>query len=307
MKYLLLLPLLISCGKSSGEVPLNDASTSIDAEAQTATLLFSSGFEDGVFIDPVLVEDNEDYAYIRGTDQVTGFTWPIDILGSSQSALHHISDDNLNAVEAEIQSVIGHDGTMTKALYSAEHYEHIGDTQYPYEILNIQDGATDLYVRYWMKIDKESLEQAGRWRALFEYKTKDYKDPGLGGTGFRLISYIYTDQEGRASWHWQGDADSAHPIWECDTLELTPECNNEAVPVIADEWFLTEYYWHWSNDDDGRALWKINGKIVGDHRGPTTRNNNPIDFIILTQVYGDANPKHQWVDDIEIWDGLPRQ
>jgi hypothetical protein len=67
---------------------------------------------------------------------------------------------------------------------------------------------------------------------------------------------------------------------------------------------LTEFYWHWSKGAGGRALWKVSGKIIGDHRGPTTRNNKPIDFIMLTQIYGNANPKHQWIDDIEIWDGL---
>ncbi len=59
------------------------------------------------------------------------------------------------------------------------------------------------------------------------------------------------------------------------------------------------------NIRDGRALWRVNGQVVGDHYGPTTRNNRPIDFIMLTQIYGDANPKYQWIDDIEIWDGLP--
>ena len=51
---------------------------------------------------------------------------------------------------------------------------------------------------------------------------------------------------------------------------------------------LTEFYWHWSKGAGGRALWKVSGKIIGDHRGPTTRNNKPIDFIMLTQIYGNA-------------------
>lgn len=57
--------------------------------------------------------------------------------------------------------------------------------------------------------------------------------------------------------------------------------------------------------DDGRALWRINGKVVGDHDGPTTRNSKPIDFIMLSQIYGDAKTKHQWTDDIEICAALP--
>jgi len=289
----LLLFSLSSCGSSSNN------------PNSQAKLLFSSGFEDGVYIDPKLVPNNEDYSYIRGTDKVTGFSWPIDILGASQSALHHISDDGLQALQAKIVLVEDNNSNMTRALYNAERYESKDDTQFPYEILNITEGEKDLYIRYKMKIDDGMINIPNAWRALFEYKTKDYKDPGLGGTGFRLISYIYTDKNGTPSWHWQGDADSKHPIWECDTLTPTPQCHNTNVPVIFNDWFVTEYYWHWSEGEDGRALWKINGKVVGDHHGPTTRNGNPIDFIILTQIYGDTNPKEQWIDDIEIWDGLP--
>ena len=97
-------------------------------------------------------------------------------------------------------------------------------------------------------------------------------------------------------WHWQGAADPMNPVWEVD---------NRDIPVPMGEWFLTEFYWRWSRGDDGRALWRINGEVVGDHAGPTTRNGKPIDFIMLARIYGDVNHKHQWVDDIEIWTGLP--
>ncbi len=268
-------------------------------------LLFKSGFGEGVYIDPELVEDSEDYDFIRGKDSQTGYSWPIDILGASESALHRVADDDHTALWSEIQKVTGHDGSTTRALYNEETHRENGDTQLTYEILNITQGRSDLYVRYWMKIDDHMLGVPHKWRALFEYKTKDYKDPGEGGTGFRLIAFVYTDREGRASWHMQGDRDSSHPIWECDTLEPDEICHNEYVPVITNEWFLTEYYWHWSNGEDGRVWWKINGKVVADHKGPTTRNDNPIDFILFTQLYGDMTPKHQWIDDIEIWDGIP--
>jgi hypothetical protein len=62
------------------------------------------------------------------------------------------------------------------------------------------------------------------------------------------------------------------------------------------------------------ALWKINGKVVKDYLGPTAAEPNlapalptkGVEFIMLTQIYGDSNPKHQWIDDIEIWDGIPQ-
>ncbi len=301
--FSILSTLILSAQPNTAIIPMDEINIPIQI---SPNLLFKSGFEEDVYIDPVRVEYNEDYDYIRGTDKETGFSWPINILGASQSALHRVDDDNNTALSSEIVSVEGFDGKMTKAMYNEETHREKGKyTQLTYEILNITEGKSDLYVRYRMKIDSNMLGTIDKWRALFEYKTKDYKDPGKGGTGYRLIAFIYTDKDGKASWHLQGDEDSATSIWECDTLALTKKCNNEYVPVITDDWFRTEYYWHWSNKDDGYMVWKINGKIVGEHHGPTTRNNNPIDFILLTQLYGDVTPKYQWIDDIVILDGLP--
>ena len=271
-------------------------STSCNKEMQneasaSPNLLFKSGFEGGVYIDETAYPNNEDYRFIKGTDEETGYSWPIDILGASGSALHYIDDDNHQAVMCEIQTVTGHNGNNTKALYCVENYE-MGVTQCPYEILNIQEGRKDLYIKYWMKMDSASLFQPDMWRAIFEYKTEDYHID----EGFRLIAFIYADNDGIPYWHWQADKNPQNPVWEID---------NRTVPVPVNEWFLTEFYWHWSEGDDGRALWKINGQVIGDHYGPTTRNSKNLDFIILTQIYGDANPKHQWIDDIEIWDGIP--
>jgi len=270
----------ISCEKESpNEIPTEPE------------LLFKSGFESGVYIDNTAYEDNEDYRYIKGTDNETNFSWPISILGASESALHYIDDENHQAVQSEIKTVIGHNGDSTKALFNIEHYD-TGVTQCPYEILNITEGTKDLYIKYWIKMDSASLVKPDMWRTFFEYKTKDYGK----NRGFRLIAFIYTDNDGIPYWVWQGDKNSETPIWEIE---------NRTVPVPINEWFLTEFYWHWSEGDDGRTLWKINGQTIGDHYGPTTRKSKPIDFIILTQIYGNANPKYQWIDDIEIWDGIP--
>lgn len=264
--------------------------------SSTPKLLFKSGFE-GVTLDATATSaDNSEYRLIRGIDSETGYTWPIDILGAKESGMHYIDDDNHQAVFAELQTVTGHDGTPTTALYMQENYD-IGITQCPYEILDIKDnGRKDLYIKYWLKIDSVSLSQPNTWRAIFEYKTIGY-DKGISkGSGFRLIAYIYTDDNGNPFWHFQGDNNPEHALWEKDNYD---------IPVPKNVWFKTEFYWHFGNKKNGRAWWKINDQIVADVHDQTTRSNKPIDFIILTQIYGDANPKHQWVDDIEIWEGLP--
>ena len=274
---IIILLTILSCSKETPNEPANS----------DPQLLFSSGFEGGVY----LANPIECYQFIQGTDTETGFSWPINILGASESGLHYIDDDNFQAIESEIQTVIGHNGNLTKALYNIEHY-NIGVTQCPYEILNITEGKNDLYIKYWIKTDSISLTQPNMWRTFFEWKTKDYAN----GTGFRLISYIIADEQGNPYWSWHGDANPSNIVWRID---------NTSIPVPMNEWFLTEFYWHWSEGNDGRALWKVNGQVIGDHYGPTTRNSKPLDFIMLTQIYGDSNPKYQWIDDIEIWDGIP--
>lgn len=283
--FLATLSMLVLSSCSSEET--KDTSTKANTETK---LLFKSGFEDGVYIDTASKNELESYRFIRGKDKETGYSFPINILGTKDSALHYIDHDGFQALKSEIVTVVGHKGTNTKALYSAEYYG-TKETELSYKVLNIKEGMKDLYIKYWIKLDAQSLTQPNGWRTFFQWVSKDYDK----GTGFRLISFIYTDSDGNPYWHWQGDIDSKNPIWEID---------NKVIPVPKNEWFLTEFYWHWSEGSDGRALWKVNGQVVGDYRGATTRNAKAIDFIMLNQIYGNVNPKHQWVDDIEIWNGL---
>ena len=260
-----------------------------DTISQEPKLLFKSGFEGNVYIDSVAYPDNEDYRFIRGTDSETGFSWPINILGAENSSLHYIDDDLHQAVFAELRTVMGHQEKKTTVLYQQENYQ-TDATQCPYEILDIKNGTQDLYIKFWIKLDSHSLFQPNKWRTYFEWKSKEYAE----GNGFRLISFIYTDNDGKPYWDFQGDNDPEHPIWEIE---------NKTIPIPINEWFMNEFYWHWSQKDDGVVLWKVNGQLIGKHLGPTTRNAQPIDFIMLGQIYGNSNPKHQWIDDIEIWDG----
>lgn len=265
------------------------------AHAQTGApqLLFASGFERGV----KLGKQTPYYRKIYGRDNTTGFRWPIKVLGASKSALHPVDHDGHKAVFNVLKRVRGHKGNLTRVLFSKENYAVKNkNTQSPYEILNVKRGRSDLYIRYWMKIDGRMLRDKlhNKWRVLVEYKTKDYSD--TESTGFRLIGFVYTDNKGEPFWAWQGDVGPEEPLWQIFNYD---------VPVPRNKWFLMEVYWHWSEGNDGRALWKVNGQVIGDQHAPTTHNHKPIDFIMPFQIYGNANPKRQWVDDLEIWTGIP--
>jgi len=229
----LLLLLLHGCGTSSNNTKVNN-------QTNTSILLFSSGFEDGTYIDSEVSEIDADHVYIRGKDKETGYTWPINILGSTQSALHHIDDDGLQAVSANLVSVMGHNNKTTKALHLKQNYIAGVSTQYPYGIYDIKEGKKDIYISYWMKIDGNMIGESNKWRSLLEYKTKDYDEFNKNSTGFSLESYVYTDLNGKPSWHLQGGQNPKYPLWSCDTLTPTAECNNKDIPVIINEWFHTD-------------------------------------------------------------------
>lgn len=254
-----------------------------------AKLLFSSGFE-GV----QLAEANEGYQILRGKDRETGFEWPISILGSDFAGIHRINDDDGNAIGNAIVETLGPHGESTRALFQKVAYD-VQVTQTPYQINNIKKNPDELYIRYWMKTDTTSLKGTDEWRAIWEYKTKRYAEHGKG---FRMIAFMARDINGKTFWSFQGDTSPQRPIWQVENYHL---------PLIQGTWFQVEYHIKWSAEEDGYAAMKVNGNLVGDHNGPTTFNGQPMDFLMLTQVYGNSHPMHHYIDDIEIWDGVPMQ
>ncbi len=284
----------IACTSDKGEIDL-ETETEKDPipvlPSKEATLLFKSGFE-GVS----LTETQYEYQYIIGTDTETGFTWPPDILGSGitiePSGIHNVNDDNGAAIDNDLEVIPGPHGNGTTTLFQRVNYD-VQVTQAPYQINNIQENPDDLYISYWMKTDNTSVQGIDTWRAIWEYKTVNY---ATYTDGFRMIAFMATDIRGNPYWMLQGDTSPENPIWQV---------RNTEIPLLMGAWFKVEYHIKWSNGDDGYASMKVNGQLIGEHFGVTTSKNDNLDFIMLTQVYGSNYPMHQWVDDIEIWDGVP--
>jgi len=262
--------------------------TSKNTSDQTSpTILFQSGFE-GIRLS--LPKDG--YQYLTGTDSASGFDWPISILGSNFSGIHRVNDDEGKAIDNKLVSIENVSKNTTKALFQKVNYD-VQVTQTPLQINNIKENPNELYMSYWMKTDNTSLKGKDEWRAIWEYKTKNYasyKD------GFRIIAFMAKDHEGKPYWLFQGDIGPQQPVWQKENYEL---------PLIMNEWFKVEFYIKWSPASNGYAFMKVNGKLIGEHYGPTTHNADDLDFIMLTQVYGNSYPMYQWIDDIEIWNGIP--
>jgi hypothetical protein len=276
----------IACSSDKGEIDPITVNPS-----NKATLLFKSGFE-GVS----LTETQYEYQYIIGTDTETGFTWPPEILGSGidnePSGIHNINDDNGAAIDNNLENIIGPHGNETNTLFQRVNYD-VQVTQAPYQINGIQENPDELYISYWMKTDDTSVQGIDTWRAIWEYKTDNY---AMYTDGFRMIAFMATNIKGNPYWMLQGDTSPQNPIWQV---------RNTEIPLIMGEWFKVAYHIKWSNGADGYASMKVNEQLIGEHFGVTTSKNDDLDFIMLTQVYGSNYPMHQWVDDIEIWDGVP--
>lgn len=270
-----------------------------ESPSHAAKILFKSNFEGSLLLGRPYDCGTSCWQDIKGSDPVTGHTWGPQIW-RGEAKLQLLADtpvtpDTVNSyVFNDIRRVMGHRGEQAAVLYSEIRKRGGSATQTPYLIRPSTTALQgDLYVSYWIRLQPDLLERLGPkgWRVLFEWKTNAQD---------RLITYVYTDGLNRPYWNLKADDLSG------SKLKTFWEVANHTAPVPVGEWFKFEFFWHRSSQSDGRAWQAINGQVVFDHHGPLLGGSDPIDRIMLTQVYaGGTVPLYQWVDDIEIWDGFP--
>ncbi len=268
-----------------------------ESNPSNAKLLFASGFEDGTR----LSAPNGAYKYFSGTDAGTGFTWPITALGgATDPRLQHIGGLGTN-VFSEIQTVTGHLGGNTKALYRevVPANEPGGNfRQVAHQLNGMTASNQKIYVKMWMKVDATSFTGTNRYRAIWEYKTYGYEQPA---GGFRVAAYMNMDSNGNESWEFRGDTKPgfAGVVWSA---------SNKTIPFPKEEWFKLEYFIDFKVDGSatGRVWMKINDQLIGDKANvQTSRNNQKMQALFLTNLYGANGNIHSWIDDLEIWDDVP--
>lgn len=264
-------------------------------EPANANLLFRSGFESETTLSPILYG----YQRLNGIELESGFVWDESLnglWGSSNNGIHLIDGGGVaGGISNELQSVIGHDGEDTTALYQEIAFSNGSPTaQTPYQINNISEDPEEYYISYWIKIDDTSLDDPDQWRIVWQFKSDhfSYQHPE---PGYRIGVYIYTDEDG-PYWHVKGD-DQNPDYWSV---------SDRQTPVPRDEWFRVEVYSKVSAGDDGRFWARINGTEIASHNGPNLGSTaDSMYFMMLWQLYGNSYPGHQWIDDVEIWDGVP--
>lgn len=260
--------------------------------AESARLLFKSGFESGVSI-----KEPNDYNVI-GKDSVSGFEWPTDLPGLNANnfiyyetkSYHTLSDYQATT----IGSVTGHDGQSTKAMHMNLKKRVTAETnlqnriQYQWRPDNDssdpQERLEEMYISYWIKMNFDDTKS---WRNLAEmrFKSGDY----------RWALYI---RDIRGTPYWELDAQRG----VAGDSPFDWLYHNKDVSVPQNQWFKLELYWKHSAGDDGRIWVAIDGTTLFDHHGRTMRAN-PVAVFNPFKVYGTLG--EAWYDDIEIWDNIP--
>jgi hypothetical protein len=217
-----------------------------------------------------------------------------------------------------IQDVVGHNGKMTKALYQQVTTRGTGpdaESRVQVPLIWFPGSAKqgDFYTSAYFKLQDDLASQLvpdkmpdgayGNWRALFEWKTGDAVGHNTGNGDYRVIVLIKKSSTG-LYWSVAGDNDANGSYAK---INCWGPIDNTQIPVPAGKWFHFETFTHRSGEADGRFWVKVNGQIIADHSGPNMGSaQKPINRVFLSQVYSDGNrPFFQWVDDVEIWDGVP--
>ena len=254
------------------------------------------------------------YQDLTGSD-VSGHSWPMQIKNSTQASLHHIISagskppppvPDLNEYfDTHIETVIGHDGLTTRALYQSLTQKAARTTQSWYELYYSSPSAAsdgDVYIKYWMKFPDDLKESMGpnKWRSVFFWKTSN--------NDYRVEAYVYTTTsihaDGAPFWYIHGDRfTTIEGGYKEDWAALKKD-----IEVPTGKWFMVEFFWHRSSGSDGRVFWAVNGEVITDRHGPNYGDyNNHINRISPFGLYGTPTvyPARQWIDDVEVWDGFP--
>jgi len=289
----------------------------------SANLLFSSGFEGSTALNaPSGFYGTGAWQDFVGLDSITGFAWPPSIWGGGATHFQMIADTTVDATTIDnymvnqIQTVTGHDGNPTQALFSqikqsgccGTNPQGGRPTQDP---LMLQPAVEpgDTYMSYWIKYqpDFANLMQVGpvgtggwNWRMVFEWKTAgDYRV----SLAIKRDPYI---NNGNLFWHIQGDNEANGGYPPSGTYTIFWQAPD--VPVVSvGGWIKVEVFWHRSSGNDGRVWMAANGQVIVDHYGPNIGSNNAsINRIMMPNLYSSTSyPIYQWVDDVQIWDGFP--
>jgi hypothetical protein len=281
----------------------------------SATLQFKSGFEEGSLIVPFSWKAGRHMHRISGIDTTTGCDWDGD-LPCAHSYFVYLIGDHLpdEHVTSDIVTVAGRDGSTTQALHmsvTADYAPAKSTTRNEWSMFYDEGDHRyeEGYVKYWMKLEDDFVERFPKeqpnWRMMMEWKEPSSgTTTEKGGTNNYRINIHIVMRDGVPRWQVIGQEVQPVRITEWE------EVNADHV-VPADRWFLVEAYMK-KHATDGRVWFAVDGETICDYRGRTEHKDNPLPlkFWSIFKLYHgtkwlEAGPTHQWIDDVELWSGMP--
>jgi hypothetical protein len=292
-------------------------------------LLFRAGFDGAVIESPQECWDTGCWQDIAGNDRRTGFAWPPRLRGGTGRFLLIADPVQIDPLRIQqymrnrVQNVPGPRGTPARVLYQEISQNVNGQApmgasaaQNEFQFLPI-DNADELYVSYWLKLQPDlidrmthlppgpGIDRGGTWRAIFAFKTGGHKPDGspMNNGDYRVEAYVMTYGSQIPYWVVLGDNNAGGGA----PLQNDWRVADHSLPVPIGRWFKFEIYWRRANDDTGRVWAAVDGHTIADRRGPNMGARNlPINRIMAPMLYtGQAMPAYQWVDDVQVWSGIP--
>ena len=293
---------LVACGSS--ETP-SSGGGGPSPPGSPAFELFRSGFEAGVTVRPPEAAQGEWEQYITGADQ--GYNWSSSLPqrpsfneNNRFTYLVSANRDIQQYAETRIETVTGHDGRPTRALYMAlkkEDPSTQAGTRVQFGIYPPTD-VTQAYAKMRVKFQPNlatDILPVGLGRSLQVMEWREQGDDFRIEMFVRRSTFIQTN----TLFWWIRAQLGAHqndPVaWEVIS----------EVPVPVGEWFNFEVFWKLDRSN-GRIWAAVNGETIGDYQGQTRRDNAlfvwwPFKLYVgsVLEEFG-GTPIYEWVDDVEF-------
>ena len=278
------------------------------AAAKNPKLLFSSGFEQPVTLEPRIL--NKSWRFpIRGADD--GFAWQSDLPGGTPHAFFPIVPrwrpvDEY--VATRLETVPGpHGGAPTRALYqevtqNAEfHPKQRVRNQFPTHWQRNRGS-----VAYWIRLQpnlRQLMPADGEhyWRQVFEFR-------GSWGhrTDYRIWIGVVRGPRGSIL-HWRTTGE-LKPRGGGRIIDFTRNARRQRVPI--GKWFRFKVRWVLDRKR-GRLKATVNGIPIINRKGRTQLSDR-LNTEQIFKVYTGENslahgPAYQWIDDVELRSWPPRR
>ena len=276
-------------------VTLITARNNVASAQPTGTLRFKSGFESPVEIV---------YTSSNGQTQRLGYG---DIADYSWSNLNHFfnyvevgayPDD----VDTYISTAKAHSGR--RSLY--QEVTHVYGTLRNQLVVKCNDGdasnpetldyMSKMYTSTWIYYPSGFTIDLGGWLVIFSYR--EFSSPNYSN-----VLLIYRNSE-HLYWH-------AYGVHYTSPHRHYYSKSNYDVEVPIGRWFHLETYIERHKSNGVFRVW-VDGVSVFNFTNVRTTMGASSHFINLAKLYSTSVtskelPLYHWVDDIEIWDGMPSQ